>query len=380
MILLLQSALRALLLGACVWSLLRLLKLRDARSETAAWTLVLAAALAMPLLTPLLERWLPGTRLPLPPALPVRGIGGTPQHPARNWLGGHAALLLWLLYATGVAVMLARLATGLILSQRLYRRTAPLADGVRIGASVRSPMVFGRAILLPLEWQDWPPAKQAAVLAHEQCHVARGDFFLQLAAALYRAFFWFSPFSWWLQRELSALAERDSDAAAVRRMGDRAGYAELLVDAARHAQGLPALVAMAKGPDIAWRVERILTEGENEQRPSARRRILAAACMLAASFGFAGAHAAVPVKAAGAAPVPMAQTATPVPTAAQPTPTMAARPTPRPASRRHATAPAALPMVAQAGPPEPEFTYNPRALLDGPTVAVLPGALLVTQQ
>jgi beta-lactamase regulating signal transducer with metallopeptidase domain len=379
MILLLQSALRALLLGAAVWALLRLLKLRDARSETAAWTLVLAAALAMPLLTPLLERWLPGTQLPLPQAsLAAPGIGAAPLAPVRGWLAVHAAALLWLAYATGTAAMLARLATGLILSQRLYRRTMPLADGLRIGAAVRSPMVFGRTILLPLAWQSWPEAKQAAVLAHERCHVARGDFFLQLAASLYRAFFWFSPFAWWLQRELSALAERDSDAAAVRLMGDRARYAELLVEAACHAQGLPALVAMAKGPGIAWRVERILTEGVTEPTPSIRRRIFAAACMLAASLGFAGAHAAVPLETA-ARPTPIAQAATPTRIAAQSAPGVAIpHPAPRPASRRHAAAPAT--MAAPAPAPEPEFTYNPRALLDGPTVAVLPGALLVTQQ
>jgi beta-lactamase regulating signal transducer with metallopeptidase domain len=377
MILLLQSALRALLLGAAVWTLLRLLKLRDARSQTAAWTLVLTAALAMPLLTPLLERWLPGTQLPLPPA-PMQAGVATTLMPKESWRAIHAAALLWLLYATGVAVMLARLATGLILSLRLYHRTTLLGDGLRIGAAVRSPMVFGHAILLPLEWQTWPEAKQAAVLAHERCHVARGDFFLQLAATLYRAIFWFSPFAWWLQRELSALAERDSDAAAVRRMGDRAGYAELLVEAARHAQGLPALVAMAKGPDIAWRVEHILTGGETETAPSAPRRAAAAACMLAAGLGFAGAHAAVPVNAAAAKPAAVAQAATPTRIAAQPAPAMPTRPTPRPAPRHHAAMPAAAPILAPA--PEPEFTYNPRALLDGPTVAALPGALLVTQQ
>ena len=379
MILLLQSALRALLLGAAVWSLLRLLKLRDARSETAAWTLVLTAALAMPLLTPLLERWLPATAL-LPTPAPVLRITAPTDAPSHG-LMAPAVPLLWALYAAGVMLMLARLATGLILSHRLYRRTMPLAGGLRIGAAVRSPMVFGRCILLPLEWQDWPQDRQAAVLAHEQRHIARGDFFLQLAASLYRAFFWFSPFAWWLQRQLSALAERDSDAAAVRRMGDRAGYAELLVEAAQRAQGLPALVAMAKGSDIAWRVECILAGNDNEHAPGVARRALGAVILLAASLGFAGAHAALPPKALAAArPLPVAQQATQR-SAATSAPAVTARPVPRPALRARAAAVsiAAAPMVAQAQPPEPEFTYNPRALLDGPTVAVLPGAVLVTK-
>ena len=353
MILLLQSALRALLLGAAVWALLRLLKLRDARSETAAWTLVLAAALAMPLLTPLLERWLPGA------SLPATGHGAGALAPVGSFgLVAHVVPLLWTLYVGGMALMLARLATGLVLSQRLYRRTVKVADGIRIGAAVRSPMVFGRCILLPLEWQHWPEAKRAAVLAHEQRHIARGDFFLQLAAALYRAFFWFSPFAWWLQRQLCALAERDSDAAAVRRIGDPASYAELLVDEARHAQGMPALVAMANGPDIAWRVEHILTGDEAEQTPSVSRRTLAAALMLAASLGFAGAHAAAPAKAllVNLAAKPVAAAAQPQAVATLPAPATAAR----------------------ARPARQEVRYDPRALLRDPKAVMVRGLLVMT--
>lgn len=384
MILLLQSALRALFLGASVWALLRLLRLRDARSETAAWTLVLAASLAMPLLTPLLERWLPGDRLPLPAAPASTGVMAA-LPPAESWLAAHTSLLLWSGYALGVAVMLARLGLGLLLSHRLYRRTVPLAElsFLRIGASVRSPMVFGRCILLPAEWRDWPDAKRAAVLAHEQCHLARGDFFLQLAASLYRAFFWFSPFAWWLQRELSALAERASDAAAVQRMGDRASYAEMLVEAAARAQGMPALVAMAGGRDIAWRVDRILTGHDTETAPGAGRRLLAAGGILAVSITIAGVHAAMPAQAA--TPLRQAQArANPAagapanPARAQAVPI--AHPSPRPAAHaRAAAAPLPAPVAMPAPPPEPEFTYNPRALLDGPTVAVLPAALIVTK-
>jgi len=388
MILLLQSALRALLLGASVWALLRLLRLRDARSETAAWTLVLAASLAMPLLTPLLARWLPGDRLLLPAApAPAGALAALP--PAETWLAAHASLLLWSGYLLGAAVMLARLGIGLLLSQRLYRRTVPLADFpfLRIGASVRSPMVFGRCILLPADWREWPEAKRAAVLAHEQCHLARGDFFLQLAATLYRAFFWFSPFAWWLQRELSALAERASDAAAVQRMGDPASYAEILVEAAARAQGMPALVAMAGGRDIAWRVDRILTGGDTESAPGSARRLLAAAGILGVSITIAGVHAAIPAQAA--TPQRLAQARTNPAAIAAPgivrranaAAAPIAHPSPRPAAHARAAAPPApAPVILPVQQPEPEFTYNPRALLDGPTVAVLPAALIVTQQ
>lgn len=355
MILLLQSALRALLLGAAVWSLLRLLRLRDPRSETAAWTLVLAASLAMPLLTPLLERWLPGLALPAAP-VPVERIDPLPQ------AGGSLpsiAPLLWACYGAGVAAMLARLATGLFLSLRLYRRTVPLAgaSSLRIGAAVRSPMVLGRTILLPAEFVHWPEARQAAVLAHEQRHLARGDFFLQLAASLYRAFFWFSPFAWWLQRQLSVLAERDSDAAAVRRMGDPASYAELLVEAASHAQGLPALVAMATGPDIAWRVEQILADAEPVRTPGLLRQALAATVLLGVSLGVAGAHAASPAQTiVTAKPVRLAPSPVTAPVAVPQAP--AIHPSPRPARAAN--------------------IYDPRALLRDPKAVMVRGILVMT--
>jgi len=352
MILLLLSAVRALLLGACVWSLLRLLRLRDARTETSVWTLVLLASLAMPLLTPWAEARLPAFSLPVqtPALAPPAVLPSTVT--AWNWLAAHAGLFRGL-YLTVAAALLARLAVGLALGLNLWRRAARLAPGLRVSPALRSPMVFGSCILLPREWRDWPQARREAVLAHEECHVARGDFFLQLGAGLYRALFWFSPFSWWLLRELSVLAESASDAAAVRRMGDRASYAELLVEVALKAQNMPALVAMAKGPDIAWRVDRIL-EGRPERTLSGGMRAIAAAAVLAVSLGFAGAHTGS--MAASAAAVPSAPARI-----AKATPLQAAPPVP-------------MPRPARAGRP----LYDPRALLRDPRAVMVRGLIITT--
>jgi hypothetical protein len=48
--LLLESALRSLALGGAVWLGLALLRVRNPRAQMTAWTIVLAAALAMPAL------------------------------------------------------------------------------------------------------------------------------------------------------------------------------------------------------------------------------------------------------------------------------------------------------------------------------------------
>jgi len=353
MILLLLSALRALLLGACVWSLLRLLRLRDARTETSVWTLVLLASLAMPLLTPWAEARLPALSLPalnLPAPTQVLAAQQPAPSAAWNWLAAHAGLFCGL-YLAVAATLLARLAVGLLLGLRLWHRATKLAPGLRVSSALRSPMVFGRCILLPREWLGWEEARREAVLAHEECHVARSDFFLQFGAGIYRALFWFSPFSWWLLRELSVLAESASDAAAVRRMGDRVSYAELLLEVSLKAQNMPALVAMAKGPDIAWRIDRIL-EGGTERALSGGMRSLAAAAVLAASLAFTGAHTAS-LAAPAAARTPATKLAK-----AAPAPMKATPPAPRPARARP--------------------LYDPRATLRDPQAVMMRGLIITT--
>ena len=63
-----DSALRSLMLGAAVWLGLRLLRVRNPEVELTAWTIVLAVALAMPLLMRVAVVTVPA-RLPVPAAV-----------------------------------------------------------------------------------------------------------------------------------------------------------------------------------------------------------------------------------------------------------------------------------------------------------------------
>ena len=109
-----------------------------------------------------------------------------------------------------------RLATGLLLTVRLYCRAVPVqaawvqARNIRASAEIKSPVSLAGAILLPADYGEWSAAKLNAVLAHEEAHIARGDFFVQLAALIHCALFWFSPFAWWLQTKLAEIAETAS--------------------------------------------------------------------------------------------------------------------------------------------------------------------------
>jgi beta-lactamase regulating signal transducer with metallopeptidase domain len=369
MSLLLEAALRACLLGACIWVLLKALRLKDARSETLAWTAVLLVALAMPLLTPLLEALLPGMKVM--PAAPA-AVAGEPGRVAPY------ATPLLVLYGAVTFILLARLGLGLVLTWKLYRDAAPLVSdetqaALRRSARLHSPLVFGRCILLPNDFAQWPRERRAAVLAHEECHMQRGDFFLLLLAGLYRALFWFSPFAWWLKARLGALAESDSDSAALARMGDRASYAQLLMDVSRMAHRRHGGVAMA-GPGIAWRIERILDASRTEQALTRPARALLLTAVTAAALGFAGVHAEPRLARADATPLPAQNHMAAAPAIKMPAATVRADvplPTRRPVPLRGNH------MAFEVAEVE---DYNPRALLDAPAVLIIPTALFATPQ
>jgi hypothetical protein len=89
---------------------------------------------------------------------------------------------------------------------------------------IRKPL-----ILLPPCWREWSREKLEAVLSHEISHVARRDALTLLLTRLHRALFWFSPLPWWLDRQITELAEQASDDAALAGGADRTLYAETLL-------------------------------------------------------------------------------------------------------------------------------------------------------
>ncbi|HEY9125908.1 MAG TPA: M56 family metallopeptidase, partial [Acidobacteriaceae bacterium] len=99
------------------------------------------------------------------------------------------------------------------------------------------------------------------VLAHEYSHVCQRDFYLQLAAAVHAAIFWFSPLGWWLKRKLSDLGEALSDRAALAQAEDAASYAQILLEFAAAPHRAPlAGVAMARTSNLSSRIDRILND------------------------------------------------------------------------------------------------------------------------
>jgi beta-lactamase regulating signal transducer with metallopeptidase domain len=313
--LLVGAALRSLVLAAAVWLVLRMLALRNTRLHLTAWTIVLTAALLMPVGAEVASALLPPA--PAPAAITFvlgQGIGTSRQDirevtpegspglsatpaperdvvpmtarpaPAMRWPAWQTWALL--AYVTVCCGLFARLAAGLIMAARVARAARPVNESwtrghdVRLSDAIGAPATFGPIILLPPDCATWPLIKRTAVIAHEAAHVERHDFHVQLAANLHRAIFWFSPLSWWLRRKLADLAEAACDEAAIFELQDRSAYAAILLDISGNAPELPAYVAMARPATLRARVRRILAGTEARTSAAAYHHALMIGCLV----------------------------------------------------------------------------------------------------
>ncbi len=296
-----RAAICTLLLAFAVQLCLRTLRVRHPKLLLSAWTAVLVASVAMPAL----QRAIPSAAPTLlsrsfsragivnsgapAPLLPLSMISSSLTSLATSPSGATTArasepqrTFAWRKWLTAAYVLVAslfllRLLLGLILSWRMLRATHPVRENWAAGKRLRTstwicaPVTVGSHVLLPAECVNWDARRRQAVLAHEEAHLARGDFYVQLLSQVNRSVFWFSPQAWWLHRRLTALAELASDDAAIEALGDRPGYAAILLDVARLPRNPSLSVAMARPATVCQRIERILAE---ETTPAPVTRLL----------------------------------------------------------------------------------------------------------
>ena len=308
----LESAARTLLLTAAVWTTLRVLRVGNVIAQKIAWTLVLAAAIAMPFLmrsrliqvnpvavpTPailnstILNSWTSPVHRDLPAASvasaipapeeakePVTSteslapatfeiapaVAATPA-PVRRWTLPALGTLVVRIYLVVSGFLLLRLLTGLALAWRIWRRAEPASvlvephADVRFSSDITTPVTIGVGIVLPASFQEWHRPRLRIVLAHELAHVRQRDFYLQLFAHLHTAIFWFSPAAWWIQKHLSDLGEAISDFAGITEAKDAPSYAELLLEVASMPRRPIFAVAMARSSRIEHRIDRLLVD------------------------------------------------------------------------------------------------------------------------
>jgi uncharacterized protein (TIGR03435 family) len=245
-----ECTVRAALLIAAVALVLWAMRIKTASVRHAVWCGVVVTMLALPALV----AWGPHVPLPLLGAQPGQArtvsvatidrpaiSAQVPEMSSREVANASRPFVWsWLMsavvvYLLGMSIFLLRLTIGTIHVQRL-RHSAIVKDGQWSHSSLATPITVGwwkPTVLLPSDWQQWPTGQLAAVLAHEAEHVRRRDPLFQWLALLNRAIFWFHPLAWWLDRELSGLAEEACDAAVLAKGHDPREYSQYLLQMAR---------------------------------------------------------------------------------------------------------------------------------------------------
>ena len=297
--LLIEFVLRSSLIAAAVALAIGLLRIKSAAARHKLW----ASMVVLMALLPGFLAWGPKAPIPVLPRIRGQAVSVSapvvesvaerqddvpnlpvlaPRSLAWNWL-----LFFESAYVLCSAAFLLRLAIGTMQVHRLLR-TSLARGGHRTHASCATPVTVGwlrPSVILPESWPHWSTAKLAAVLAHEQEHARRRDPLVQWIALLNRALFWFHPLAWWLERQLSGLAEEACDAAVLDQGHDPHVYSECLLDLARSLEKagtrIAALGVAMPGAFLPQRIRRMLS-GKAMPRPT-RKQIVAAIAVCASA-------------------------------------------------------------------------------------------------
>ena len=302
--LLVESAVRGTLIAVSVAGVLWATRIKAPALLHAMWTGVVIAMLLLPLLTtwgpkasvPVLPTQQSASAVIVQPSVPMRPIS-TPRAPStasslKQVKDAQDIVWDWwifvaIIYGAVACVLFMRLAIGTVRTNRLVRRSV-MNHGRLTSAACASPVTVGwlrPVVILPETWHEWSSSKLDAVLTHEQAHARRRDPLVQWLALLNRAVFWFHPIAWWLERQLTALAEQTCDDAVLDRGHDPQDYSEYLLDAAR-SLGRGPRVNLAgvfmPGAFLPQRIRRIL-DGTRPVRVSRSRIAFAGAVCVTVS-------------------------------------------------------------------------------------------------
>ena len=325
------------LIALFVWALLRVLRRQNSGTRFAVWFLALLTVAALPVLggfgaalgaglgagqglgqRQAMMMTTSGMSAPVPGSLrPAIAIPG-------RW-----ALFVFLAWAVGVSVAMARLATGLWHLRQLRRSCTPVVaadldplvrktveaigasgsvesrlverrasspvlplpqpvDGrgrpslhrsksvtVATSESLRVPAAIGfwkRTIVLPA-WalRELPPEDLNVILLHEFAHLRRGDDWTNLIQKIVRALFFFHPAVWWIENRLSVEREMACDDAVLAETANPHGYATCLVSllekSLAHRGWSMAQAAVDRAREASLRLAQIL----DTKRPVATR-------------------------------------------------------------------------------------------------------------
>jgi beta-lactamase regulating signal transducer with metallopeptidase domain len=282
--LVLDTSIKAGAIGLLAWAATARAGLADARRAHQIWGAAAAAFVFLPL-----------TYLCLTPAAAV-----VPAAAVAARLPSVDTVPWWLaaVYVTGVAVLLARTALGVIAVRSLFARALALDDDpgaadlcaacARGGAVlvesafVGAPATAGALrphVLLPAGWRELPRDTIDAAVRHELAHVARRDYLVLLAIDVIGAVWWFHPVAWLARRRVRWFAELACDADAAVAVGSD-DYARALVALARNAVCPGYGLVLSATSAVRQRVE-LLLAGRSGRSLRLRAAVLVGVALLA---------------------------------------------------------------------------------------------------
>jgi bla regulator protein BlaR1 len=217
------------------------------------------------------------------------------------------------IWAIGCVAVLARWVASW-LQMRAIVRSAGLANisapiPVRLAPAPFEPAVIGiirPLLMLPVGITErLTAAELETVIAHEMCHVRRGDNLTAAVQMVLEAIFWFHPIIWWIGARLLDERERACDEAVVGLGKDSQTYAESILKVCRfYVESKLACVAGISGSNLKRRVRTIMRNRVMDRLSTFKKLALAAAAaaviVVPVAVGLGSSPAAVAQLAAGA--------------------------------------------------------------------------------
>lgn len=139
--------------------------------------------------------------------------------------------IIFLIWLTGALAIVTAGVFRYLRTKKAVRVSYPAENGVRYCDYIDSPMAFGifKPVIYMPKTSDSESLKY--ILAHERCHIRRGDIYFKLFAFILLSIFWINPFFWVAYRLFTLDMELSCDEAAVEMLGVKAkkGYAHTLL-------------------------------------------------------------------------------------------------------------------------------------------------------
>jgi TonB family protein len=293
---------------------------------------ILAAALALATVQPVISRIIPA--LPMP-SLTWSGAEPVPQPSVETDISVEVAAaapasgvtsspidwprFMLMLWAIGAGISLAILLSGAIWlswlgakatdagerwqdEEKALRARMGLLRPVRILVTSHPALLvtwgtISPVILLPEDAPQWSAERIRLVLAHELAHRARCDWMIQLAGEVARAINWFNPLFWLACGELRRESEYACDDTVLELGVGGTSYASHLVDLARtfsvHGRTWLPAPSIARPSTLERRVRAMLNPQVDRRPVSMMRRLVLTAALLGLALPIAAASQAV---------------------------------------------------------------------------------------